>query len=243
MDNGFGQCFGEELRRILREDEHVGTEGAKRRGESALGVNFEIEESGSDGGACAKGEQHNEKAAGIGAEEASDDAPEHGSITCAMCGHHSPRKMGAGLYREARRSGIALPRSVTPVASAITTRKTMRDGSGAAPKIPSPRRRARIIPSAYPPPPPTNASKSCSAASRKPTVPDPAPSAFIKPISIRRSITEAAEEAPTANAAASSAAPVTSHNSMRTRVRIAPSPSATRRTTRTSAPGNTCLIE
>src|SRR5712664_44743 len=92
-------------------------------------------------------------------------------------------------------------------------------------------------------PPPTNASKSCSAASKNPTVPEPAPSAFIKPISVRRSITEAAEEAPTANAAASSAAPVTSHNSMRTRLRICPSPSATRRTTRTSAPGKTCLIE
>jgi len=83
----------------------------------------------------------------------------------------------------------------------------------------------------------------CFCRKQEATVPEPAPSAFIKPISVRRSITEAAEEAPTANAAASSAAPVTSHNSMRTRVRIAPSPSATRRTTRTSAPGNTCLIE
>jgi len=38
--------------------------------ETALGVNFEIEESGCDGSACAKGEQHDKKAAGIGAEEA-----------------------------------------------------------------------------------------------------------------------------------------------------------------------------
>src|SRR6202171_6424772 len=129
-------------------NDNIRAESSKFFREAALGIYLEIEESGGDGGACAKGEQHNEKAAGIGAEEASDDAPEHGSITCAMSGHHSPRKMGAGLYREARRSGIALPRSVTPVASAITTRKTIRDGSGAAPKIPSPRRSARIIPSA-----------------------------------------------------------------------------------------------
>jgi hypothetical protein len=57
---------------------------------------LEIEECSGDGGACAKGEQHNEKAPGIGAEETPDDAPEHGPITCAMSGHHSPRRMGAG---------------------------------------------------------------------------------------------------------------------------------------------------
>src|SRR5258706_15360116 len=96
-------------------DDNVGSESAELGSETALGVNFEIEESGCDGSACAKGEQHDKKAAGIGAEEASDDAPEHGSITCAMSGHHSPRKKGAGLYREARRSGVALPRRGTPV--------------------------------------------------------------------------------------------------------------------------------
>jgi hypothetical protein len=60
--------------------DQIRPKGAKLGGEAALGVNFEIEKSGGDGGACAKGEQHNEKAARIGAEEASDDAPEHGSI-------------------------------------------------------------------------------------------------------------------------------------------------------------------
>src|SRR6266478_7073522 len=91
--------------------------------------------------------------------------------------------------------------------------------------------------------PPTNASRSCSAASNQPTVPEPAPSAFIKPISVRRSMTDAAEDAPTARAAASSDANVTSQSSVRTRVRIFPSQSATRRITRTSEPGRTCLIE
>src|ERR1700674_3679288 len=100
------------MARIRWRDDNVCAESAEFGSETALCVNLEIEESGSDGGACAKGEQQNEKAAGIGAEEASDDAPEHGSITCAMRGHHPPRNMGAGLYREARRSGIALPRSV-----------------------------------------------------------------------------------------------------------------------------------
>jgi hypothetical protein len=82
--------------RIRRRDDYVCSESAKFGCETAVGINLEIEERGSDGGACAKGEQHNEKAAGIGAEQTSDDAPEHGSITCAMSGHHSPRRMGAG---------------------------------------------------------------------------------------------------------------------------------------------------
>ena len=73
-------------------------------------------------------------------------------------------------------------------------------------------------------------------------MPEPAPSAFIKPISTCRSITEAADEAPTASAAASMAARVTSQSSVCTRVRIRPSPSATRRITRTSVPGNSCSI-
>jgi hypothetical protein len=82
MDNGFGQCFGAKLRRIFWEDEHVGSESAKFGGETALGVDLEIEKGGGYGGACAKSEQHNEKAAGVGAEEAADNAPEHGSIGC-----------------------------------------------------------------------------------------------------------------------------------------------------------------
>ena len=74
-------------------------------------------------------------------------------------------------------------------------------------------------------------------------MPEPAPKAFINPISVRRSITEAAEEAPTASAAASNAASVTIQSRARTRVRMVPSPSATRRITRTSVPGSACLIE
>src|SRR5580765_5232432 len=91
--------------------------------------------------------------------------------------------------------------------------------------------------------PPTNASSSCSAASKNPTMLEPAPNAFINPISVRRSTTDAADEAPTASAAASNDARVTSHSSVRTRVKIFPSPSATRRITRTSDPGSTRLTE
>ena len=61
------------------------------------------------------------------------------------------------------------------------------------------------------------------------------------PISVRRSMTDAADDAPTARPAASSDANVTSQSSVRTRVRMRPSPSATRRITRTSEPGSTCL--
>ena len=49
----------------------------------------------------------------------------------------------AGSMREARRSGMALPSKVTIAASPITTKKTSNVGSGAAPKIFSPTRRAR----------------------------------------------------------------------------------------------------
>jgi len=96
MDNGFGQCFGAELRRILREDKHVGAEGAKLGGESAFGVNLEIEEGRSDRRACTQGQQHYKEPPTVRAEEAADDAPKHGSIRGATVGHHSPRRMGAG---------------------------------------------------------------------------------------------------------------------------------------------------
>src|SRR5216684_4987397 len=150
FDNGFIQRGTQRGCRpnLPRHNEDIGAEHAEFRGKAALGINLEIEKGSGDGCACAKGEQYNEKAAGIGAEQASDDAPEHGSITCAMSGHHSPRRMGAGSYREARRNGRALPRIVTPAASAITTKKTISEGSGAAPKIFSPTTRARTIPSA-----------------------------------------------------------------------------------------------
>jgi len=45
-----------------------------------------------------------------------------------------------------------------------------------------------------------------------------------------------------ASAAASKAASVASHSSVFTRVKMLPSPSATRRMTRASTSGNTCLI-
>src|SRR5712664_2110000 len=133
---------------MFRENDHIGAEGSEFRGEAALGVDLKIEESGGDGGAGAKGKQHNEKATGVRAEETADNAPEHGPIGCARVGHHSPRKIGAGSMRDARRSGRALPRIVTPVASAMTTKKTITEGSGAAPKIFSPTKRAKTIPSA-----------------------------------------------------------------------------------------------
>src|SRR5260370_10169549 len=117
-------------------------------GKATLGVDLKIEEGGGDRGTRAEGQQHDEKPAGVGTKQAADDAPEHRSICCARVWHHSPRRMGAGSMRDARCSGRALPRIVTIAASAIITKKTMSEGSGAAPKILSPRRRARIIPSA-----------------------------------------------------------------------------------------------
>src|SRR5215472_3464146 len=132
----------------MRCDDYVWTKGAKFGGEAALGVHLKIEESRGDGGADAERQQHDEQASGISAQQTPEDAPEHGSIGVSRLGHHSPRRMGAGSIREARRSGRTLPRRVTSAASPITTKKTSSVGSGAAPKIFSPSRRASTIPSA-----------------------------------------------------------------------------------------------
>jgi hypothetical protein len=77
-------------------DQDVSAEGAELSSEAAFGVDLEIEESGGDGSTCAESEKHDEEPATIGAEEAAEDAPEHGSIGCAVGSHHSPRRMGAG---------------------------------------------------------------------------------------------------------------------------------------------------
>src|SRR5712691_8440272 len=133
---------------MFRENDHIGAEGSEFRSEAALGVYLEIEEGGGDCCSSTEGEQHHKEPAWVCAKQSSNDAPEHGPIGCATIGHHSPLRMGAGSYCEARCSGMALPRIVTPAASAMTTRKTINDGSGAAPKILPPTRRARTIPMA-----------------------------------------------------------------------------------------------
>src|SRR5207249_6440523 len=119
----------------------------KPGGEPALGVHLQIEQRAGHGGTTPEREQHHEKASAVGSKQSPNDPPEHGFVCRARAWHHSPRRIGAGSYCEARRSGSALPRKVTPAASAITTRKTIKDDSGAAPKIFCPRRRARTIPS------------------------------------------------------------------------------------------------
>jgi len=55
-----------------------------------------IQQSGGNGSSATKREQHNEKAAAVGAEKPAEDAPEHGSIGREVASHHSPRRMGAG---------------------------------------------------------------------------------------------------------------------------------------------------
>src|SRR5258708_38276635 len=120
---------------MFRENDHIGAEGAEFGGQAALGVDLKIEESGCNCRARAKCQEHDEQPAWICAKQAADDAPEHSPIGCATVGHHSPRRIGAGSYREARRKGRALPRMVTPAASAIIMKKTMSEGSGAAPQI------------------------------------------------------------------------------------------------------------
>src|SRR6266566_383620 len=148
MDDGLRQRLGAWRQRTFRNDQYVWAEGAEFGGEAALGIDLQIKKGGGDGSAGSEGEQHDEQPAAVGSEQTPKDAPEHRSIGIAKFSHHSPRKMGAGSMREARRRGMALPRSVTMAAIPITTRKTSRVGSGAAPKILSPSRRAKTMPRA-----------------------------------------------------------------------------------------------
>jgi hypothetical protein len=75
---------------------YVRPEGAEFGGETALGVDLEIEQSAGDGGSCAESEENDEQASTICPKETTNNAPEHRSIARAKRGHHSPRKMGAG---------------------------------------------------------------------------------------------------------------------------------------------------
>src|SRR5206468_59085 len=93
------------------------------------------EEGGRDGGSGGEGEKNDEEAAAIGEEEAANEAAEHGAI-CGLRRHsYSPRRIGAGSQRVARRRGRALPSSVTRMARARTTPRTRNEGSGGTPKI------------------------------------------------------------------------------------------------------------
>ncbi len=150
LDQGLVQGLGDRVRSsgILGSDDDVRAEGAEFGGEATLGVDLEIEQGSGDGGSCAQSKKNNEEATAIGAEQVADDAPEHCAICGVARGHHSPRRIGAGSYREARRRGMALPSRVTRAARARITKRTSTEGAGAAPKILSPTKRARRMPSA-----------------------------------------------------------------------------------------------
>src|SRR5580700_2341930 len=82
----FEHRFVEEVRRpvridrIARADNDVGAEGAEFSGEAALGIDLEIEERRRDGCARAEGEQNHKQAPAIGAEQTTNNAPEHLSV-------------------------------------------------------------------------------------------------------------------------------------------------------------------
>ena len=76
-------------------------------------------------------------------DQSANNAPEHRSVR-----HYSPRRIGAGSYRDALRKGNALPRSVISAASARMISKTNNFGSGAKPKILMPSSRANKMPTA-----------------------------------------------------------------------------------------------
>src|SRR5215470_1585133 len=108
-----------------------------------FGVGLQIEEGGGDRSASRKSEKNDEESAPVREKETANEAAKHRIVGAWRRHIHSPRRMGAGSQRVARRSGRALPRRVTRVASASTTPRARSEGCGGEPKILMPTIRAR----------------------------------------------------------------------------------------------------
>jgi len=77
---GLGHGAIKRCARRSGQDKDIRTERTDFGGDTALGVNLEIEEGGGDGGSCGEGKENNEEAAAVGEEESADEAAEHGTI-------------------------------------------------------------------------------------------------------------------------------------------------------------------
>src|SRR6185437_14664300 len=193
-------------RRPAARNDQVCAEEAKLVRQLFTHVELEIQESRDYGRATDHGHEGDGKAAAI----ASEQFPEY------TAKHHSPRRMGAGSKRAARRKGISPPANATRAASPRTIGKRMIFGDAGAPKTLAPRKRARPEPKTNPIAPPMSASIKCSVKNSAETEVFVAPVAFIMPISKRLSIIAAAEVAATARAAPTRAASVTIQSSVLT---------------------------
>ena len=229
--DGGGTCY------FARGDDHVGAESAEFPAEAAFGVHFEIQQRGGKGRSCAESQQDDQQASTLSGKETTDDAPEHFAI-----GHlFSPQNGRRFISRSAaQRDGATQQGDERGQHNNHHENQNGRFGGDAEDFFAEDARQddAESVTDATA----DKREQQLLGRERKPIVPEPAPMAFIKPISERRSMTDAAEDAPTAKTAASKAAKVASQSKVRTRVRIVPSPSATRRITRASTPGKTCWI-
>ncbi len=237
QNRGVGER-GFAARRCRRSDHDIRAQRAEFLRQLPFGIQIHIQQCGTNRRTAGKRNQRNGQPA---AARARATSIEFAGTSSGSPRAHSPRNTGAGSTREARPKRHETPQQRDHRREDQNDREAKsNEASGATPKIPMPSARANTSPSAYPRTPPTSASNNCSATKNAPTARRLAPSAFINPISERRSSTVVADVAPTASAAANKAAIVTIHISPLTRVRIRPSPSATCRIARTSTPGNCC---
>src|SRR5690348_5577977 len=226
-------------------DHHnVGAVFAKFRAQLALHVHVEVQHGGGDGRGDHHGQQRGKSTPAAHQRGSQQHAQEHPVLArTASWGrgaHASAFNAYTGSKRMARRMATALPAKVTNVAIPRMTGKSTGSTLICELKMLRPISRASRPPPKKPTIPPIMASKTASAKKTEATVMLAAPSAFIKPISLRRSKMAVAMAAETASAEASSAASVISSIRPLMRSSTVPSVLATWRMGSTRAWGSDC---
>src|SRR4029077_3307460 len=206
---------------VFPDRDDVGTVAAKFFAELGLHVDVEVHHGSRD----RSGDDHGEEGGGSTTTAQDGGAHQHAKEHRGMRGrgatlghtrgnggrgaHASPRRAKTGSYCTARRMAAALPAKVTMTASA----KMMGERKGGmvicASKMERPMRCARNDPAKNPVTPAPSASSVLSAKNSAATAKFPAPRAFMRPTSRRRSKMAVAMAAETARAEANRAASVT----------------------------------
>src|SRR5208282_261767 len=198
------QCGGGPGLTILRDDDYIGAIISELGAELGLHIDVEVHHRGGDGGGHDHGKQSRGGASASEDGGAEKHAREHGSMRCvgAAIGdlpgseeragsgahrHPSPRRAKTGSNFTARRMAAALPAKVTKTAMVMMIGKSTGSMEICELKMERPIWRASSAPAENPATPPTSASSSASAKKIAETARLPAPRAFIRPTSTRRS--------------------------------------------------------
>src|ERR1017187_3110034 len=245
-ENGFdfGESFGGQGLAVFRDDDYMSAIVSKFGAELGLHVDVEVHHRGGDGGCYDHGEQGGGRTSATEYGGANEHAREHGSMRRVDTAigdlpgseerarnvvhrHPSPRRAKTGSNFTARRMAAALPAKVTKTAMVMMIGKSTGSMEICELKMERPIWRASRAPAENPAMPPTSASSSASAKKIAETARLPAPRAFIRPTSTRRSEMAVAIAAETASADAKSAASVISSMSPLMRESTVPSFCAT----------------